>query len=151
MTNDILDDFTNEKITKAPAGLVVLSVLTFIWNAIIILSIIVSLGIGMSASTGGAFPNSAIGIFVIIIALCLLNIAGAAKMLKLKKSGFWMYLISNIVYIVFFIIAIFGISQAPRNGINSQQLNTSITMIAIFTIALIVMTFLFSSYYKKFK
>jgi hypothetical protein len=151
MINDVLDNFTNEEITKTPAGLVVLSILTFIWNAIIILSIIVSLGIGMSASTGGAFPNGAIGIFAIIIALCVLNIVGAAKMLKLKKSGFWMYLISNIVYIVFFIIAIFGISYAPRNGVNSQQLNTSITMIAIFTIALIVMTFLFSSYYKKFR
>ncbi|MDA9261731.1 hypothetical protein N9P38_00055 [Flavobacteriales bacterium] len=151
MTNDILDDFSNEEITKAPTGLIVLSILTFIWNALLFLGITVGVGVGMSASRGVSLPSGAIVVFTIIIALCVLNTVGAAKMLKLKKSGFWMYLVSNIVYIVFFIIAIFGISQAPKNGVNTAQLNTSFGMIIIFTLALIVMTFLFSSYSKKFK
>lgn len=151
MTNDILDDFTNEEVTKAPTGLIVLAILTFIWNAMIFLGIIVGVGFGMSQSNRAVFPTGAMVVFAIIIGLCVLNVVGAAKMLKLKKSGYWMYLISNIVYIVFFLIALFGIFQAPRSGINSQQLNTSLGMFVILVLSLIVMTILSSTYFKRFR
>lgn len=150
MTNDILDDFTTDSSSKATTGILVLSILTFIWNSIIILGIVIG-GLMAANFSVAPMPGGAFIVFVLILAICTLNIVGAAKMIKLKKSGYWMYLVSNIVYIVFFTIAIFGISNAPSDGVNIDQLNSSIITIVILTISLIAMTILFSTYYKKFR
>ena len=71
----------------------VLCILSFIWSsiwAILILGIIWFLG--ADSASGSAFVA-----IVIALTLVILNIVGVAKMWNLKRSGFYIYVVTSVV------------------------------------------------------
>ena len=78
---------------KRPVLLSVLCILSFIWSsiwAILILGIIWFLG--ADSASGSAFVA-----IVIALTLVILNIVGVAKMWNLKRSGFYIYVVTSVI------------------------------------------------------
>jgi hypothetical protein len=109
---------------SAPGFLKTLVVLTYIFSSIFILICLLGVfasGWLMSMIPGGGLPiqgGAAVGIIIavclIIIGLELVTMIGASKMAKLKKSGFWMWIIPNGVYLL---LSLFSLSNATAGTI----------------------------------
>lgn len=107
------------EVAKRPTFLTVLCILTFIGSGIstlVLLLAVVAFGAvsGLLESIPGMAVGNGLGIvyFIISFLLAFGSLLGAIMMWKLKKSGFYLYSVANIIA---FILPMFMVSGMPFN------------------------------------
>lgn len=151
MTNDILDDFSEEMKPKTPTGLVVLSILSFIWNGIMLTGIAFSWFNNPGANVNIAFVIGKLIGVLLVSSICIVSIIGTIKMLKMKRTGYFMFLIPQIIYIVIFSVAAYSVFHISVNQVMSEQMKIMLYLYLGILSFLVVLTILFSLYFNKFK
>jgi hypothetical protein len=151
MTNDILDDFAYEETNRTPRSLVVLSVFSFIWNGIMLLVFIVSFIKNLNEIVNFAYFIGKIIGLLLISSISIFNIIGVIKMLILKRAGYYIFLVTQLIYLGIFSVLIFSINHITVNEIINKQLSV---MNYVFTgiISFLILTLvLYSIFIKKLK
>ena len=138
-TNQVQQPVTQE---GAPGFLKTLVILTYIFSSLFSLICLIGVFasswlIGMTGGMammggGGAAVGLIVAVCVIMIGIEVLTMIGASKMWKLKKSGFWMWIIPNGIYLL---LSLFGLGNATGGTI----------------FALLVTIFMFVGYIANFK
>ena len=105
-TSDLSNRKTSPQHHEYPEGLKVLSILSMIGSGLMGLLFFIMFVINMGAGSGYG-RMVALG-SIILFPFYLFKFIGALKMYKLKKSGFLMYCIANISYIIFVSATVFG-------------------------------------------
>lgn len=123
--------------TPAPAPvrsgtLTALCIVTFIWSAIEILGILF-LAVAGASLMGNMFGNLGGGIIIVallvVLIFVLLKLWGAIKMFNLKKSGYVMYMIPSVLYVV---LGLIGLVTAPIVWYNIVILLVAIIFIVMY-------------------
>jgi len=95
------------EVQKRPTFLTVLCILTFIGSGFSTAIYLIAL-VAFSAISGvldsvpgmGAMGDAGIAIFAVFFVLAFLSLFGAIMMWKLKKTGFYLYSIANIIALI---------------------------------------------------
>ncbi|GAB5418821.1 MAG: hypothetical protein Crog4KO_01990 [Crocinitomicaceae bacterium] len=133
---DILDkEVGATQTTKLPSSLLALCILTFVGCAFILVKDLIT----FQFFEGD--PDLPL-VYILEVLSCFGSIAGAILMMRLKVVGFYIYLVSNIVYMLAVLWYWFGIMDVP--------FNEWMLVIAIVYIAAPVGFIIFYSTHKKY-
>ena len=106
---DVLDEHLDrQKTTKLPPSLLALCILTFVGCAFILIKDLITFQFFEGDSDLPA-------VYLAEVLSCFGSIAGAILMIRLKVVGFYIYLGSNILYILAVLWYWFGIMDIPFN------------------------------------
>lgn len=98
---------TTPEVKSRPKFLTVLCILTFIGSGLATLLYLIAL-IAFGAISGvldsvpgmGAMGDAGMAIFAVFFVLAFLSLFGAIMMWKLKKTGFYLYTLANIILLI---------------------------------------------------
>ncbi|MEN8927788.1 MAG: hypothetical protein ABF242_04875 [Flavobacteriales bacterium] len=149
MTNDILDDFAVEQKKKTPIGLMILSVIALIFKGLLLIGTVFSLFKNLPLDTNVYVALGQLLGFILSASVISMGIIGVLKILKMKRVGFYLYLISSLILASLFIFTLAQFRDYPAELATQPgfiMMRNSLIGVIGFAILMIL---LFALYFKK--